>query len=112
MFDMARRRIDNNIKKVVRNFLVLLKEDNVNIEQAFIFGSYAKGCARKDSDIDVAIVSSDIRNSLASTKYLLHKAHQLDTKRYIIEPHGFHPREFVDNNPIVREIKTTGATIK
>lgn len=108
---MARKGINSSIKKIVRNFLRLLEEDNVSIDSAFIFGSYAKGCAQKDSDVDIAIVSSNIHNSLDSTKYLLRKAHQLDMGRYIIEPHGFHPREFVDHNPMVWEIKKTGLKI-
>ena len=108
---MAQKRIDNAIKKIVLKFLAMLEKDNVNIDHAFIFGSHANGYARKDSDLDIAIVSSNIHNSLASTKYLLKKAHQLDTGSYIIEPHGFHPREFVDRNPMVWEIKTTGSKI-
>ena len=109
---MARKAIESGVKKIVRNFLRLLEDDDICIEQAFIFGSFARGVARKDSDVDVAIVSPNIHNSLASTKYLLRKVHQLDTARYVIEPHGFHPREFVDRNPMVWEIKTTGSVIR
>lgn len=108
---MDRKKINGNVKKIVRTFLRALEEDNISIDRAFIFGSYAKGRARKDSDIDVAIVSPHIHNSLASTKYLLRKAHQLDMSKYVIEPHGFHPREFVDSSPMVWEIKKTGKEI-
>ena len=52
----------NNDLKIVREkalaFLNLLREQNVAFENAYIFGSYAKGTAREDSDIDIAIISA------------------------------------------------------
>lgn len=92
-------------------YINLLKADHLPISHAMIFGSHAKGTARKDSDIDVAIISPKLRNSSHSIRYLLHKAHELDTSQFYIEPHGFHPKEFVEENPIVWEIKKTGVSV-
>ncbi|MBI4268352.1 nucleotidyltransferase domain-containing protein [Candidatus Uhrbacteria bacterium] len=106
---MARKKISGVVKKHVQKYLASL---DFPIEQAFIFGSQAKGRPRKYSDIDVAIISSKIRNSLASTKYLLRKAHDLHSANFYIEPHGFHPREFVDESPLAWEIKKTGVRLQ
>jgi len=40
----------------------LLKKRGINVNKIVIFGSYAKEKQRKDSDIDVIVVSEDFRN--------------------------------------------------
>lgn len=47
------------VKKIIKDFLKAVKERNIKIEVAFLFGSYALNKANKDSDIDVAIISAD-----------------------------------------------------
>ena len=44
--------------KAIENFVTKLKED-FNIKRVIFFGSRAIGKARKDSDIDLIIVSND-----------------------------------------------------
>lgn len=78
----------------------------------FVFGSQATGLTHPDSDIDVAIVSRQWRGTLADAHYLLHKAHQLGLTDVVIEPHGFHPRDFVTTHPIAWAVKTTGIRVK
>ena len=40
----------------------LLLRKGINVQKIVIFGSYAKGTQREDSDIDIIIVSRDFRN--------------------------------------------------
>ena len=43
---------------VAKKYLELVKESNfpMQIDKAYLFGSYAKGCPQKDSDIDIAFI--------------------------------------------------------
>lgn len=40
-------------------FLNILKQDGIDVTQAYLFGSAAKGLADEESDIDLAVVSKD-----------------------------------------------------
>lgn len=108
---MAHKTIEPKVKKLVQAYIRVLKNDDLPIEEVYIFGSRATGRARLDSDVDVAIVSPKLHNSLSSTKYLLKKAHQMESPLFTIEPHGFHSLDFIDDNPVVWEIKTKGVQI-
>jgi len=46
----------NNIDKYVQDIKILVKKHDPNVE-IFLFGSYVKGFMRKDSDIDVLIIT-------------------------------------------------------
>ena len=49
------------IKKVISDYKIALKNLGINVERAVLFGSFANGNARKDSDIDLIIVSEDFK---------------------------------------------------
>lgn len=63
-------KIPAKVKKQIVAYISLLKKE-YNISLVLLFGSYAKGRARKDSDIDLAIVSSAFA-SPPSMKLLSH----------------------------------------
>ncbi|MFO7985620.1 MAG: nucleotidyltransferase domain-containing protein [Desulfatiglandaceae bacterium] len=44
-----------------KSFLDALIRDGIDVSEAYLFGSVAKGSADADSDIDVAVVSSDFQ---------------------------------------------------
>lgn len=44
--------------KKVKLFIKKLNDSGVPVDSAYLFGSYAKGSAGKNSDIDVCVVSS------------------------------------------------------
>lgn len=52
---MAKIRID--IKSIMENYLILLKQKGIGVNEAYLYGSYANGEPDEWSDIDVAIVS-------------------------------------------------------
>lgn len=109
---MARKRIDPKVKKVVNDYIKILRQDRFPLESVFIFGSRTTGRAKTDSDIDVAIISTRLHNNLSSTKYLLKKAHQLESLEFFIEPHGFNPKEFTKENPFAWEVMKNGVQVK
>lgn len=109
MSDAKKRKI-NRIKKKVRDYVDLLEKDDFPVSEAYIYGSYAKGNFRQNSDIDVCIVSE--KYNLMDDKIvalLWNKTRQVD---YRIEPYGFLTEDFQDAcNPMASEIKKTGIRI-
>ena len=45
------------IKEIIERYLKSLKQHNIPVKEAILFGSYAKGNYQEWSDIDIAIVS-------------------------------------------------------
>ncbi|MFH1192202.1 MAG: nucleotidyltransferase domain-containing protein [bacterium] len=97
-------------EKIVKEFAKKLKENDYYFSEIYLFGSYAKGKQKKDSDIDVAVISDKLKRNYDRNRFLLWKIRMgVDTK---IEPHGFTKAEFKNNcSPIVYEIKKTGIKI-
>ena len=104
---MDNKRIGNEIEKIVENYINVLKE-KYNISEVYVFGSYAKGNEREDSDIDIAIVSNDFIDRMDAMLDLLMLKTDIDLR---IEPHPFNQEEFEDGNPFVQEIKNTGLKV-
>lgn len=48
--------------KIIKQFKTILESLNIYIEQLILFGSYATGTAREDSDIDLVVISSSFAN--------------------------------------------------
>ncbi|WP_066633741.1 nucleotidyltransferase domain-containing protein [Desulfolucanica intricata] len=48
------------IEVIIKDYIKAIKAKNIRIEKAILFGSYAKGQANSDSDIDIAIISPDL----------------------------------------------------
>ncbi|MBN1258539.1 nucleotidyltransferase domain-containing protein [Candidatus Peregrinibacteria bacterium] len=74
------------IKKIISEFAEVLKKNRFAFIQIWLFGSYAKGKAKKDSDIDIAVVASKLprgRNYLDKKMRLLELTLQTDSR---IEP--------------------------
>lgn len=62
----------------------LLLNDHFQLEKVYLFGSYAKGTNRKDSDIDVAVVVNRVEGDYFEVNPLLWKLRrQIDDR---IEP--------------------------
>jgi predicted nucleotidyltransferase len=81
----------------------------VNVEQVYLFGSYAKGTSHKDSDIDVALIVEhlDENYSILHTEPLLWDlCEQVD---YRIEPHVI--ARDADYAGFLDEIQRTGVEI-
>ena len=79
------------------------------IDRVILFGSYAKGTNHKDSDVDIAIVSKDIKDRFDDGANLMSLTWGINTS---IEPHAFKTEEFKENeNPFIDEIIQTGIEI-
>lgn len=98
------------VMEIVNRFLSRLDEEGIHVELAYLFGSYAKGKENDWSDIDVAIISPEITgDSIEDIIRLTKISSKIDAR---IEPIPFNPDSFVDEDPIVWEIKKEGMLIE
>ena len=93
--------------KIVQQYAVILKNRFI-FQKIILFGSYAKGNYRKDSDIDIAIVFPDYDNRLDRQVELMKLTRQVDSR---IEPHPFRENEFDISNPFVNDIVNFGTEV-
>jgi len=89
--------IPEDIKDIVIRFYIEAKK-SFDINKVLLFGSYAKGTAKKFSDIDVAVQMKKPDNSdrIYIGKKLWHIAYSIDNR---IEPKLFFTDDFDPNEP-------------
>jgi predicted nucleotidyltransferase len=95
---------------VIRTFLEKIRQE-LPIERAYLFGSYATGRNRDYSDIDLAIITPVLNNenSLAINQKIFSRASRYNVD---LEPICFSPEEFEKEElPVVLDIKRTGIEI-
>jgi len=106
---MDKKTDKKRIYKIIHQYLRVLRENNLNYSKVYLYGSYAQGNYKKDSDIDLAIVSNDFSGDVIDDQLLLMKLRRkVDTR---IEPHPFVEEEFSMDNPFVKTIIETGEEI-
>lgn len=85
-----------------------LLEEHFDIDKIILFGSYAKGNPREDSDIDVAVIVKKIKGDYFSTTPVLWKLRrQIDDR---IEPVLFETG--IDKSGFLTDIINYGIEIK
>lgn len=102
--------MDKNIDSTITKYLELIKEKYSDIERVYLFGSYAKGKPTEDSDIDLALIFTNLDDSkrFDIQVQLMMLAAQIDSR---IEPHPISHNDFDSGNPFVAEIKKTGIEV-
>jgi len=94
--------------EVTRRYVNSIRKNNPNIKKVYLFGSYAKGINKEDSDIDVAIVFESLSDTFDMQVQLMKLRRKFDTR---IEPHAFRESDFEISNPLAKEILTNGLEI-
>lgn len=107
---MYEKKIPRRIKKHIDKYVKLLVEDKLPIKKIYLFGSYAKGKQNKWSDVDLCIISPKFNDPWDAMQYLWSKR-EFD-KDVTIEPIGFNPDDFKEEDSLIHEIKKTGIEIK
>lgn len=77
----------------------------MDVKKAYLFGSYAKGSNRGDSDIDIAIVYGSKKDIFEVQMQLLRLRRKIDLR---IEPHPIMEKDFSSLNPFADEIMQSG----
>ncbi len=93
---------------IITNYLEFLQSQQLKISRAYLFGSYARGGAHEDSDIDLAVVFDELADRYDMQVHLMKLGLKIDTR---IEPHPFAKADFDDTRPFVHEILRTGVRI-
>ena len=83
----------------------LINEKKYDIKKAFLFGSYAKGNAHTDSDIDLALVMPDNSDILELQIQFMFLSRNFSVD---IESHAIKEEDFTIMNPLAFEIMKTG----
>jgi len=52
----------NQVNKIIKNLIANLERKGIKVDRLILYGSYANGTPRPDSDIDVAVISSSFNN--------------------------------------------------
>lgn len=100
------------IVEIVVQFVQALKKKGIEVEKAFVYGSHAQGKPRRDSDIDVAIISPDFgQDRFEEGKLLRQVAWRVDSR---LEPVPISQEAFMKDDwiPLIHEIKTKGIPIE
>ncbi len=79
-----------------------------DFKKIFLFGSFVKGTATNDSDIDIAVVFDNYSESENMQLELMRIRRKIDSR---IEPHPFRVNDFNNNDPLAHEILKHGIEI-
>jgi predicted nucleotidyltransferase len=96
--------VNQSIIETVKRYIQQIPE-SMDLKKAYLFGSYAKGVERDDSDIDIAIVVGKMDDFFAIQMQLMRLRRTIDLR---IEPHPIWDKDFNIQNPFAYEIQQTG----
>ncbi len=106
---MNNKEINSEIRDSVLKYVKKICEE-YKIEAIILFGSYAKGTEREDSDIDIAIVIDEFKDNIIEEEVELMKHREgIDLR---IEPHIIRIEDYKQiSNPFVQEVIETGIKV-
>jgi predicted nucleotidyltransferase len=103
------RELKSNIKSILNKYKTVLQEINFPVKTLILYGSYAQGNSTENSDIDVCVISDKFNENRDHYEDLLwKKVVEVDSR---IEPVGYSPENFNQNDPLVSEIIKNGVEI-
>jgi len=98
--------LPTKVKNTLDRYLLALKQSNIPIQKAILFGSYARGNSHEWSDIDVALVSDAFVGNRMDDKDKIRSITLSISSELEVIP--FAPQDFTPQNPFVKEILRTG----
>jgi predicted nucleotidyltransferase len=106
---MAPRTDLHSVIEMVTRYLDAIKKLNIPFDSAYLYGSYSKGLAHQESDIDVAIIAPDWQPDIIESQIrLMMAAADIDLR---IEPYPIRNADFNESNPLAHEILSHGIKI-
>jgi uncharacterized protein len=99
------------LEESIRSFANLLKE-RIRLEALILYGSYARGNAYDDSDIDIAVISPDFERLPVNRRQEIIAEFSVHRDRRIT-PIGYPSSEYHNPGPqsFLREIIETGRVV-
>lgn len=102
-------KLNKEIANIIDKYISIVKE-NYDVVAIILFGSYAKGTEHEDSDIDIAIITDDIKTDKFDEEVKLTLLRRNIDNR--IEPHIISITDYEnDETPFVVEVKNTGIKV-
>lgn len=102
----------SEIKKIVQTYKDELRHHNIRVAKAILYGSYAKGNPQPYSDVDLVIISADLKrfNPLKRQEVLAELCINIDAPLEVI---GYTPQEFNHSRGTIfgQIISETGVTM-
>jgi hypothetical protein len=95
----------DSIIGIIGRYIEELEKSQIHIVEAIIFGSYARGKAKPESDIDIALITGD---RFEDRRRIVPLRRIIDSR---IEPIPFRPEDFNNGGALAEEIKRTGMII-
>ena len=98
--------------RLIKEFVNALKQEGITIDRVILYGSYARGHARPDSDIDVAVISKDFgKDRVEEGMALFRIAGKIDPR---LEPVPFSTKMYEKDTwiPLIYEIREEGKELK
>ncbi|OGZ65549.1 MAG: hypothetical protein A3C50_02745 [Candidatus Staskawiczbacteria bacterium RIFCSPHIGHO2_02_FULL_43_16] len=107
---MAKKTIKKEIRKIALQYRRTVEDAGIPIEKMLVFGSYARGNAREDSDIDICVVSPKLgKDEMVESSRLNFLHWKLDNR---IEAHPVSSKDFAATaTPLIFEIKKYGVEV-
>ena len=99
----------SNAIAIAKRYIGLLRKNHIKVECAYLYGSFANGRPRKDSDIDIVVVSKQFKRSRYDDSVRIAKLRRSIDLR--ISPLAYNPKNFLRENLIPYEAITTGIRI-
>ncbi len=102
----------NQALKIIEKFVKRLRQEGISVDRVILYGSYAAEERRRDSDIDVAIVSRDFGKDRVEEGMVLYRiAGKVDTR---LEPVPISVEAYENDTwlPLIYEIKAKGLELK
>ena len=96
--------VNQSIIKTAQKYIEQVPAE-LELKKAYLFGSYAKGKEREESDIDIALVVGKMDDFFSSQMLLMRIRRNIDLR---IEPHPILEKDFNSKNPFAHEIQKNG----
>ena len=100
--------VKKSIIETATNYLKQIPKE-LKIKKAYLFGSYAKGTDREDSEIDIALVFGNTTDFFATQMLQVRLGRRIDLR---IEAHLINVADFSDMNPFANEIINSGIELE
>ncbi len=98
--------------KIIQRYVRRLRREGIPVDRVILYGSYAVGKERRESDIDVAIVSRDFGKDKVEEGIALYRiAGKVDPR---LEPISISVESYENDTwiPLIYEIKAKGQELK
>jgi len=107
------------VQKKVRKLIQVYKKDlekKIKVSKVILFGSYARGKATEDSDVDLVILSKDFSKMRIDKRLDLLQRERRNplTHDFAMDIFGYTPAELAKASPLTTlgEIKETGVEVE